>query len=53
MFYEVTITYPKNKKKKIISSDKLSRNYWTEFDEKQKRFPTKKNFNELPIGRQT
>ena len=43
MFYEVTIFYPKNKKKKIISSKQLSQNYWASFQEKQKIFSTKKN----------
>ena len=41
MFYEVTIISPKNKKKKIISSKELSKNYWDSFEEKQKNFSTK------------
>ena len=43
MFYEVTIIKPNNKKKKIISSKKLSDNYWADFENKQKHFSTKKN----------
>lgn len=43
MFYEVTISYPKNKKKRIISSNKLSEIYWADFENKQKLFSTKKN----------
>ena len=33
----------KIKKKKIISSKELSDNYWTDFENKQKLFSTKKN----------
>jgi hypothetical protein len=50
MFYEVTIFQPKNKKKKTISSKKLSENYWADFENKQKLFSTKKN--NLPVVRQ-
>ena len=50
MFYEVTIFHPKNKKKKIISSKKLSENYWADFENKQNLFSTKKN--NLPVVRQ-
>ncbi len=50
MFYEVTIFHPKNKKKKIISSKKLSENFWAEFEKKQNSFSTKKN--NLPVVRQ-
>ena len=50
MFYEVTIFDPKNKKKKIISSKKLSENYWADFENKQNLFSTKKN--NLPVVRQ-
>ena len=42
MFYEVTIFHPKNKKKKIISSKKLSENYWADFEKKTKLFLYKK-----------
>jgi hypothetical protein len=47
MFYEVTIFHPKNKKKKIISSKKLSENYWADFEKKQNSFSTKKIFYQL------
>ena len=50
MFYEVTIFRPNSKKKKIISSKKLSENYWAYFENKQNSFSTKKNI--LPIVRQ-
>ena len=50
MFYEVTIFHPKNKKKKIISSKKLSENYWADFENKQNLFSTKKN--NIPVVRQ-
>jgi len=42
MFYEVTIFRPKSKKKKIISSKKLSENYWADFEKKQNLFSKKK-----------
>lgn len=32
MFYEVRILDPKNKVKKTISSQQLSRKYWKEFE---------------------
>lgn len=32
MFYEVRVLDPKNKVKKIISSQQLSRNYWDKFE---------------------
>jgi hypothetical protein len=44
MFFEVKVHYPKNNKKKIISSKELSHNHWVDFEERQKRF-SKKNFN--------
>ena len=52
MLYDVTIYYPKNKKKKIISSKELSQNYWADFEEKQKRFSTKKTIKDLSVVRQ-
>ena len=51
MFFEVTIHYPKNKKKKIISSKELSKNYWADFEDKQKRFSTKKLNKDLAVFR--
>lgn len=45
MFYEVSIFFPKNKKKKIISSKELSQKYWAEFEEKQKKFVKKEQKN--------
>ena len=50
MFFEVRVFYPKSKKKKIISSKELSQNSWADFEEKQKRFATKKNKEINVIG---
>jgi len=47
MFYEVTIFRPKSKKKKIISSKKLSENYWADFEKKQNLFSKKKIIYQL------
>ena len=41
MFFEVKVYYPKNNKKKIISSKELSHNHWVDFEERKKRFSTK------------
>jgi hypothetical protein len=51
MFYEVRILNAQKTLKKVISRRELSRKYWNEFEECQKRFAskkTKKN-SSLPI----
>ena len=35
MFFEVKVYYPKNNKKKIISSKELSHNHWVDFEERK------------------
>jgi hypothetical protein len=47
MFYEVTITNPKIRKKKIISSKELSDNYWSDFEKKQNLFSKKNNLEDV------
>ena len=41
MFYEVRVLDPKNKVKKIISSQQLSRKYWAEFETSFNSSPAK------------
>ena len=36
MFYEVKVFNKKNKLKKVISTQELSRRHWTEFDQGQR-----------------
>jgi len=43
MFYEVRLTFPKTKQRKIISSKELSRRHWAKFKESQKGFNADNN----------
>ena len=51
MFFEVKVYYPKNNKKKIISSKELSHNHWGDFEERKKRFSTKNLNKDLAVVR--
>ena len=51
MFFEVKVHYPKNNKKKIISSKELSHNHWVNFEERKKRFSKKILNKDLAVVR--